>query len=519
MKKLFTLIAAMCCAVASFATDYTDSLEIYINGATTPVTTPATISVNSSADGTLSFTLKNFKLLMAGQTMNVGNVFVDSVPVRDGGNGRQVFYKKVSTQIQNGDEAGVTWVGPMLQTVTVDLAGYTMGNRAYCFMNIDVPATAMTIVCKFGSGFQFLNPGFEDYHTATISMGGNSATSDEPNHWHSFMSASGNAALAYLAGYNPHTFISNVVAPGSTGSHSLMITSLDMWFAIANGTVTTGRINTGSTQAASLSNHAWLDLDSTGVDDNGDPFYQYMNGRPDSLSVWVKFTQSKPNASHPYATVSAVITDGTYYQEPTDKTYGNILAEARNNKIETKGGVWQHLTFPFDYKDNSINGKAILCTISTNADPGQGSTDTLWVDDISLVYNNTVKSVTLNGTTKAISDAADANVTFEGNGDLVNLSDVQIEAAPHSIVFPVSQVVAGEDEVLTYRVFADDLSSSIPVTVTVTGAVSGIENVNTVTKTGAEVLYNLNGQRITTPRHGQVYVVKKANGTTKKVLK
>ena len=126
-------------------------------------------------------------------------------------------------------------------------------------------------------------------------MEGNTATSDEPDGWHSFMSASGDPTLVYLAGYNPHTFISDLVRPGSNGKHSLMLTSVDMWIAIANGTVTTGRINTGSMTADDLSNHAWLSLDSTGTDAKGDPFYQYMNGRPDSLALWVKFKQGTPN--------------------------------------------------------------------------------------------------------------------------------------------------------------------------------------------------------------------------------
>lgn len=99
-----------------------------------------------------------------------------------------------------------------------------------------------------------------------------------------------------------------------------MLTSVDMWFAIANGTITTGRINTGSMTAADPSNHSWLDLSRTDVDANGDPFHAILNGQPDSIAAWVKFKQNKPVADFPYATISAVITDGTYYQDPEDNT-------------------------------------------------------------------------------------------------------------------------------------------------------------------------------------------------------
>jgi hypothetical protein len=521
MRRLFTLFAAICCAVASFATDYTDSLEINLSGGT--LTTPATISVNEASDGTLDFTLKNFMLTMGGQTMAIGNITLSDVPTADGSNVRTIFYKHDTIKITEGDDSSVTyWVGPGLGDVEIDLAGYKLGSRVYAYMNIK--AGDLKIICKFGRGFQFQNNGFENYHTATVSSsnGSSSASSDEPDHWHSFMSASGSSSLVYLAGRTPHTFISDSIRPGSTGNHSLLITSSKILFVIANGTVTTGRLNAGSYSAADVANHSWLDLDSTDVDANGDPFYQYMNGRPDSLVVWVKFKQATPNAQHPYATVSAAITDGTYFQMPDTLQYTNILALARNSTIATNGNVWQRLSIPFDYDSyvgNNATGRAVLTTISTNADAGQGSTDTLYVDDIELVYNNALKSVTYNGTKQEITDEANASVTFEGNNATVSMGDITFETAPHSVVFPVSEVKSGSDVVLTYYIFADDLSSSIPVTVTVTNATSGINGVIGTTTNSQEAIYNINGQRVSTMQPGQVYIVKYADGTTKKVLK
>ena len=84
-----------------------------------------------------------------------------------------------------------------------------------------------------------------------------------------------------------------------------------------------------------------------------------MVGRPDSLAVWVKFSQAKANKKHPYATVSAYITDGTRFQDPQDKTYGNVMAKAVNNTIATTGGEWKHRVLPFTYVNDSIDGKAI----------------------------------------------------------------------------------------------------------------------------------------------------------------
>lgn len=54
-----------------------------------------------------------------------------------------------------------------------------------------------------------------------------------------------------------------------------------------------------------MSNHAYLDMSKTDKDNNGDPFYQTINGTPDSVAVWMAFKQSTPNADYPYATLSS----------------------------------------------------------------------------------------------------------------------------------------------------------------------------------------------------------------------
>ena len=490
-------------AAAAMAADYTDSLAIYINGATTPVTTPATISVNQASNGTYTFTLKNFTLSMGGQTMYIGNVQLDNVYSFNGTNGRTILAGGKDVVIQSGDDASKQWIGPMMGEVEVALRSYLVDNRIYAYMDIEVESMNMDIRCVFGRGFSLINGGFETYHKASVSMEGNTATSDEPDGWHSFMSASGDPTLVYLAGYNPHTFISNLVRPGSNGKHSLMLTSVDMWIAIANGTVTTGRINTGSMTAADLANHAWLSLDSTGTDAKGDPFYQYMNGRPDSLALWVKFKQGTPNADHPYATVSAIITDGTYYQ------------------IESNNNEWQRISIPFDYASyDNATGRAILATISTNADPGAGSTDTLYVDDAELIYNNYAKSISFNGEKRDLvfDEDNDCEVTFNAQGKKVLPGDIQFETAPHSVVIGI---VDDEDpSCIDYVVLSDDLSSYYTIEVTLTGAdLTAVKPVKGTSFVAAPAVYNLSGQRVSSMQEGQVYILRNADGTTKKILK
>ncbi|MGI6222462.1 MAG: calycin-like domain-containing protein [Prevotella sp.] len=530
MKRLFTFIAATVMAVSAMATNYTDSLAIYINGSETPVVVPATISVDQNSDGTLKFSLKNFTISRGGQNMYIGNVSVDNVLTFDGKNGRTAFFQAATTTIENGDDDSQTWIGPLLGPVDVEIFGYELpDNRLMAKIWFD--GGDLECDCYFGGGFSFVNSGFENFHKASVSSGENTAESDEPNGWHSFMSASGDPSLVYLAGYNPHTFISDVTRPGSKGSKSLMLTSVDMMFAVANGTVTTGRINTGSFTASDVANHTWLSLDSTDVDANGDPFYQYMNGRPDSLVLWVKFKQGTPNAEHPYATVTAVITDGTYYQLPSDKEYTNILAMARNNQIESKDGAWQRLSIPFDYDSytsNNVIGRAILCTISTNADPGQGSSDTLYVDDAELIYNNEITSVSYKGETReaTFNSDDDVEVTFTTTGE-VNPEDVTFDMSPNSVVF-FSGLEKDDDEetqdtttdpTYVWSVCSDDLRSCHNVYVTFKGGTVGINNTPTVSSVQPRAIYNVNGQRVQTLQKGQVYILRNADGTAKKILK
>ena len=125
-----------------------------------------------------------------------------------------------------------------------------------------------------------------------------------------------------------------------------------------------------------------MDLSKTDVDAIGDPFEARLNGQPDAMKVWVKFKQgplAKKNKAYVYATVNAVITDGTYYQDPEGKNnFKNVVAKATNNMIESKDFAWQELTVPFDYDTYAANNaktKAILVTFSTNAQPGVGSTN------------------------------------------------------------------------------------------------------------------------------------------------
>lgn len=532
MKKFFTMAAIAMAAFTANATDYTDELTVTLNG--TPISTSeSTISVDQNDNGTYLLQLRNFILSAGGSTLPIGNIIVDNVQGFESSDGSTVLTTSQVIAITGGA------MDDMLSSVPVDIRGEIREGKLFAIIDIDMMATlGQTINVQFGDGgYQIGNSGFEEFHTATLANPTDPtapATSDEPDHWHSFMSASSyqadgtqNPVIAYLAGYSPHTFISDSIRPGSTGTQSVLLTSVDLWIAIANGTITTGRLNAGSTTAADLLNHSWNAIDSVGVDDNGDPFYATLNGRPDSLAVWVKFIQGTPNAEHPYATVSAIINDGTYYQDPEDKEYTNVVAKAANPTIETNGGQWQRIVAPFDYatyEENNAEGKVILVTISTNADPGAGSTDSLYVDDFELIYNGEVTGISVKGQAIEEFDPATAEYTVAIDGDDADVTADDITVATNAQGAKVfmdfadaAEAESGND--VTITVMSADLktSSTYLVKTRSKGFLDGIENV-AADSSEVEAIYNLSGQRVENPVKGQVYITKYTDGKTVKTI-
>ncbi len=254
--------------------------------------------------------------------------------------------------------------------------------------------------------YQMANSNFEAW----------TASSGEPDHWHGFKSAKG----SYASLAKGTLAKSTDTRPGTTGTYSAVITAGSTLGVINNGTVTTGQLQAGSMTAANTANHAEMDKTSTATDKNGDKFYMPLTGHPDALKVWLKFQQGTAQTTYKYASVSAVITDGTYYQDPEDKTYSNKVAQAKNTQITACD--WTEFTVPFEYLSNSIEPAAILCTFGTNATPGKGSNgDKVFIDDVELIYYSELSTAQYNGNTVTFTDGA-ASVDAEYDSSLLSLT-------------------------------------------------------------------------------------------------
>lgn len=525
MKKLFTLLFVAMTALTGMADTYNGPLHIDINGTTVDQTSD--ITIEKQADGNYTLKLMKFKFSLKGVPMNVGNIIITDVPAVSNGQTLMLKVKK-NIAIKGGS------MDLMLKSVPIDMIGELRDGDFYTNIDIIMEKLNQKIKVTFGTAkYQLPNAGFETYHTATVTSPDDpneKSTSDEPDYWHSFMSASGNPGLVYMAGYNPVTFKCDDVRPGSTGKQSLKLKSFNAFIAIANGTITTGRMNTGDFTASNTdANYAWSDMSNTDKDAHGDPFYATLYSLPDAMKVWLKFKQGTANAEHPYATATAIINDGTEFHEPApSKTvYTNVVGEARNAKIAETGDEWKEFTIPFTYDAFAQYGakaKSVLVTLSTNADAGQGSDgDLLYVDDLSFVYNAGLKAITL---------------TAE-NGEVFNVDGVNAETKEYTATVPfdvtannlkavsdgkgayVSTTIA--DGKATIEITSNDLATTNVYTLNIKkgnaqGITSGINGAQAAQAQAAGI-YTIGGMRVNAITKPGLYIVKGADGSVKKVLK
>lgn len=510
MKKLFTLLMAATLAIGSYAKDYTDELVVDVTGLP-KTTTTSTISVDAQDNGKYTFLLKDFSF----SGIPIGDINLTDVE------GSTV---NGTTYLRTAQPVNVNLMGSSI-SLPIILRAEIAEDKLKADMDIaGMPGMAIHVTFAGGGdlgGFQIPNSGFEDYYTYT-----NHNNIQEPLYWHSFASAGG--SLASFVNGTKHTEPSTEVRPGSTGKSSLKVTSSSIVTIIANGTITTGRMNAGGFTASDKANHAQIDMSSTDKDGHGDPYYVALNGQPDSLDVWVAFKQGTPNSKYPYATVSAITTDGSYYQDPEDTTYSNKRAEAKDAQIATtftgNTVTWKKLSIPFSEVNKGITPKTILVTMSTNAAAGQGSgSDELYIDDLSLIYNlPTVKGISFKGQTLKFDENNIAKIETSGT---VSASDFSVETEGALGAHVNTYINTAKDEndkdvpVAYIIVTSGDYKKFQTYTVSLPGATtSAIKSIATDNNSSKTELYNLAGQRISNAQPGQIVIVKKGDKAVK-VLK
>jgi hypothetical protein len=217
-------------------------------------------------------------------------------------------------------------------------------------------------------------------------------STEEPANWNSFKSAQG----GFTSFASQQIQRSTSIRIGASGQYCARVWAKSTLGIVANGNMTLGRINMGSTTANDPNNYNI----SLTADAN---FSEALTGSPDSLVFWVKYTAANATDS---ARVHAVLHDAYDLRDPIDaNSASHVVARAERNYLRTSGS-WVRISVPFVYYGPATNPAFLLVTFTTNKTPGGGTAnDEILVDDIELIYN----SGTTNQQMTANDDAASTN--------------------------------------------------------------------------------------------------------------
>ncbi len=277
------------------------------------------------------------------------------------------------------------------------------------FGEVTVHSAAVSFTTAAAStayGNQLHNSGFEEWE--------GSGDTFEPVDWNSFGTLTGDyASMASMAGVRMEQ--STDVRPGTSGSKSVRVWTGSVLGVKANGNLTTGRINAGSITATDPANYNFTVT-------NDEAFSERINARPDSLTVWVKYS---PANSASKARVAAIIHDNYSYRDPSgsDPNADSHVVGSAEMNFPSNGGGWQRLSVPFNYRGNELSPDFMLVTFSSNMTPGGGdANDAVIVDDLHLVYKPSLAVTSLSTRSVAAGDVLVATYEITGSMSVPNLA-------------------------------------------------------------------------------------------------
>lgn len=482
MKKLYTIVSLMLSSLSIMATDFKDcSMAIKSNISSSIEKSNTTVSINGS-----TFSINGLKY---GNT-DLGNVELTNLQVIEGySDGTKVYATSAPQYITiGGEKVAVNFRGEVRNSKFRGILNLTVNGSNYIAMIGD----------KAEELGQLPNAGFEEFHDASGTK--------EPNGWHSFKTCAG--SLKSIAGKANNTFIESKEKHSGTNCVKVQSDILKVigYSKPANGTMTTGRLYAGNTDAGNKANNSTMDFSTTDKDGNGDPFYPIFTTKPDAMTVWVKFKGNVKD--HPYATVKAILANGKVQDpEPEIDDYKkNVIARATNAKIESKNFAWQELNIPFVYA-NKNTPKGMLVTISTNAEAGMASSDksnpdVIYVDDIAMIYNSGLKSAQYKNTTLSFADNKTA-IEIEGKASEADFSIASDgEGAYISKVLKNNEGETGKST-LYITITSNDLQKSNCFEVAITDkTATGIYNIKSDSNATSSTLYNLAGQQVSNSYKG-----------------
>ena len=480
MKKLYTIVSLMLSSLSIMATDFKDcSMAIKSNISTNIEKSNTTVFINGN-----TFSINGLKY----DNTDLGNVELTKLQVIDGYSDGTMVYATLEPQYITigGEKVAANFRGEVRNSKFRGILNLTVNGSNYIAMIGD----------KADELGQLPNAGFENFHDASGTK--------EPNGWHSFKTCTGSQSGTAKKANN--TFIESTEKHSGTNCVKVQSALLLFNTIPANGTMTTGRLHAGSMKADNTANNSTMDFDDTGIDGNKDPFYPIFTTKPDAMTVWVKFKGNVKD--HPNATVKAILANGKVQDpEPEIDDYKkNVIARAEDKRIESKNFAWQELNIPFKY-ENKNTPKGMLVTISTNAKAGKASSDknnldVIYVDDIAMIYNSSLKSAQYKNTNLSFADNK-AAIEIEGKANEADFSIVSDgEGAYISKVLKTNEGETGKST-LYITITSNDLQKSNCFEVAITDkTATGIFNIKSDSNATSSTLYNLAGQQVSNSYKG-----------------
>lgn len=285
------------------------------------------------------------------------------------------------------------------------------------------PSSVYTVTFEGQSkeaAYQIANADFENWtddENAKIAEG-----------WNSFDTAAG--LFASFASMSPMP----QKIEGYKGN-GVRIVSKDLLGTYANGNLTTGHINMGSTNPTDASNYNFTDR----TDVNGNmPFA----GRPDAFEVYARFTPGTAKAAADaeqeqpalQGRVQLILHKDAAYHDPE-------IAEMADEKVGSANVLipateeWTKFTGEFSYTtDVTPEVQYLLASATTNPVPGASKDDQLDLDELRLIYYSTLKDLQIDGKTVEGFSPEKTEYTIESdNADILNTITVEKKGVGASV--------------------------------------------------------------------------------------
>ena len=295
-------------------------------------------------------------------------------------------------------------------------------------------ALALSLSAQTGA-FQVNNSGFETWKDV-----------NEPGDgWYSFVSANTSGLGGFIGGMAKSSSKKNTVKTTGRTGNAVLLKSSSIFGTKANGNLTTGCINMGSSTPANAANYNYTNR--SGVNSC------LFAGRPDSLVFYAKFKRGQGGNDTYTGRCHAVLHGDIDYKDPheTEENKAKYLI-AETTIYSTVTDEWTRYAGAFTYTGTTAEKMYMLASFTTNETPGASYNDEFSIDDVQFIYNSRLKSIAYKGAAVPVSAQVDLSTeTYE----------------PAALVLAADGVGAGIDttynqvtRVLTVTVKGNDISVS-----------------------------------------------------------